>query len=120
MRISDWSSDVCSSDLGKLHADVFLSPAVTRLENQDLPLRDVAKNLGEFGAERAGAARDRRVQHHLEIALDQRDAAEIRDRDLLSQALAPYRPAPGHRIPAERWVRHRSKNSDRKSGVKGK
>src|SRR3546814_20846226 len=36
MRISDWSSDVCSSDLGKTFAAVNLSVAYASLDNKVL------------------------------------------------------------------------------------
>src|SRR3546814_6281069 len=35
MRISDWSSDVCSSDLNKLRASILADPAFSRVNTKD-------------------------------------------------------------------------------------
>src|SRR3546814_8972576 len=46
MRISDWSSDVCSSDLEGCHLDARL-PARPLLGQHELPAGEVAARLGQ-------------------------------------------------------------------------
>src|SRR3546814_10739521 len=75
MRISDWSSDVCSSDLGVLKVDADAvddeGPAKQRL---GLPEQHIARRWREFrpaaleqpdDAERPGDARCRCGGHHI-------------------------------------------------------
>src|SRR3546814_9288681 len=56
MRISDWSSDVCSSDLNRLFVDAILWMAGNAAHWRDLP--------GEFGKWTAVHARFRRWSHN--------------------------------------------------------
>src|SRR3546814_7409610 len=45
MRISDWSSDVCSSDLAKLIASYFIAePTLKTLKHGDLPREDIIRD----------------------------------------------------------------------------
>src|SRR3546814_1621559 len=53
MRISDWSSDVCSSDLADLHRQVDAAP-LGHLQHRLLPIRRSPVVHGLPGAERAG------------------------------------------------------------------
>src|SRR3546814_12210966 len=70
MRISDWSSDVCSSDLADLHRLALLRRAHAGL---------LAQHLGRTDA-RAGAAEDVLLQDVL------RRAADVVGRDLADEA----------------------------------
>src|SRR3546814_18230830 len=59
MRISDWSSDVCSSDLGKQAAtlDAVEVTAQRRVENvQDVPVSIRTVNAEQLGALASGGA----------------------------------------------------------------
>src|SRR3546814_8791739 len=55
MRISDWSSDVCSSDLARRRAELHLAEVFQR---RDRPLEP---------AERLGAVRDDLERDHVEL-----------------------------------------------------
>src|SRR3546814_12010126 len=46
MRISDWSSDVCSSDLEVAHLAVLAAPVDRRLDRPPLARRDGTEPLG--------------------------------------------------------------------------
>src|SRR3546814_9521984 len=79
MRISDWSSDVCSSDLGGRHRDEDLP----RLLGDLHALEAVGKDLGdEAGREVAGA--EARVGHHRrqegDVVVDATDAVGVERR----------------------------------------
>src|SRR3546814_19707671 len=73
MRISDWSSDVCSSDLAVLRGliDADAGAAGGRIDDIDAA---VELALGELGATRRIVPRGRRgaghVLHHLDVAAD--------------------------------------------------
>src|SRR3546814_12986931 len=73
MRISDWSSDVCSSDLAVLRGliDADAGAAGGRIDDIDAA---VELALGELGATRrivpGGRRRACPVLHHLDVAAD--------------------------------------------------
>src|SRR3546814_14147855 len=68
MRISDWSSDVCSSDLFAVHRDphVLRRPLDQRLGGQDV------LDLG--GADAEGERAERTVRRGVAVAADDRHA----------------------------------------------
>src|SRR3546814_11518682 len=57
MRISDWSSDVCSSDLGRAAAEVILAqdegfalvPGVAAADRQAEPVGEIEGRIAEYG-----------------------------------------------------------------------
>src|SRR3546814_16830137 len=67
MRISDWSSDVCSSDLAEQWQVDSLHEEVLRLFNLDLPLKDWAKEEG---------IADQEIKESIAAAVKQRMAAK--------------------------------------------
>src|SRR3546814_16024631 len=72
MRISDWSSDVCSSDLQRRHFRAGLREAEDVVdEKQHVLAFDIAEIFGDRQArERDAGARARRLVH---LAIDQRN-----------------------------------------------
>src|SRR3546814_18725705 len=69
MRISDWSSDVCSSDLDHVRADRHRHH-VEQAEHQDRPAEGTVAEVGQDPAERhvrgvtaAGEHRQQRARH---------------------------------------------------------
>src|SRR3546814_19010875 len=85
MRISDWSSDVCSSDLAVLRGliDADAGAAGGRIDDIDAA---VELALGELGATRRIVPRGRRgaghVLHHLDVAADVLGALPIAQGEL--------------------------------------
>src|SRR3546814_15550260 len=75
MRISDWSSDVCSSDLHR-HARAAMADLAARLDaRRNLDLVGVAIGIGNLDhpAERGGREADRRARvERGALALEQR------------------------------------------------
>src|SRR3546814_1429531 len=67
MRISDWSSDVCSSDLAEQWQVDSLHEEVLRLFNLDLPLKDWAKEE---------SIADQEIKERIAAAVKQRMAAK--------------------------------------------
>src|SRR3546814_3628639 len=91
MRISDWSSDVCSSDLSVLVAVLVDILAFVAFVDDDLARRTVGDRTSNAGlGEDAGGAigvadLDRAVVHHLVVAVDgDRGAAGRLDRAVLA------------------------------------
>src|SRR3546814_17773673 len=72
MRISDWSSDVCSSDLDSVLRAVFLGGDVQRFQQVALdPAADTGDTVGHHHVERVDLGGDdveldriRRLHHH--------------------------------------------------------
>src|SRR3546814_20693327 len=76
MRISDWSSDVCSSDLQERHPGIEPAPA-----RQEPPKQ---LELPDLDRDDADAASDKRAMDRVRTALVRADAMnQGRDRDLL-------------------------------------
>src|SRR3546814_5880935 len=67
MRISDWSSDVCSSDLSAAFLDVLASPTLGSRYSVARPVRPFSQEIGtdpgrlRFGLLRASRSDERRV-----------------------------------------------------------
>src|SRR3546814_9251082 len=57
LRISDWSSDVCSSDLGGLHVDrVFLLEGAGLVAAEEAEAANLARQVGQRELHRPGLA----------------------------------------------------------------
>src|SRR3546814_11535461 len=74
MRISDWSSDVCSSDLHPEHGELAALDSGKELRARPLdPIAaDAARNRGPFGIEIVGDERLRQRPHEHLGAIDDR------------------------------------------------
>src|SRR3546814_16974172 len=75
MRISDWSSDVCSSDLEQHTAHVvkeFLIAKVGLQRRRRFPRADIGVDDGFEMPHRAGAGMAQRIAHRLKIGLNLR------------------------------------------------
>src|SRR3546814_6801675 len=76
MRISDWSSDVCSSDLAQIEAQLARTPDsdaafVPMCHALARELEDLGRHAASFAALKRGAdARRRRLQYRVEADLD--------------------------------------------------
>src|SRR3546814_3392186 len=64
MRISDWSSDVCSSDLSALGATVYLCG------RRELVVREAAEDIVAAGGKAVGIACDIKSAESVEAMLD--------------------------------------------------
>src|SRR3546814_16607381 len=62
MRISDWSSDVCSSDLLHHALAQGFHPSRTRARRDLSGAQEAVRRSGETSARRGGTARQRRVR----------------------------------------------------------
>src|SRR3546814_11947674 len=95
MRISDWSSDVCSSDLQPLDGEPVLRQ-VDAIERAVVALAvlQVIEDL-QGGAERVGGGV---VGRMLAVQVEQVAADGIGREAAVAQELAPVRVAPLHRI----------------------
>src|SRR3546814_11180579 len=72
MRISDWSSDVCSSDLGEAHGDLLFGPVnvLDRLRrDQDAAARQPASGVDDEVAHLPGAVVEEQVMDVAEAAV---------------------------------------------------
>src|SRR3546814_14773922 len=82
MRISDWSSDVCSSDLHR-HARAAMADLAARLDaRRNLDLVGVAIGIGNLDhpAERGGREADRRARvERGALAIEQRMPRDMDD-----------------------------------------
>src|SRR3546814_11978150 len=76
MRISDWSSDVCSSDLVELAARILERGKAALIFGELFGIRLV----------RAGQAADQHRQEHERAGKHEPDAEEQQDRHILRQA----------------------------------
>src|SRR3546814_13672556 len=92
MRISDWSSDVCSSDLPGVHLDeVECAVFPQELDRPRAAIAHIGHRLGDDAAHpiTLDAAQDRRggfLEHLLVAALER--AVALAEMDRLSQAIA--------------------------------
>src|SRR3546814_1364627 len=87
MRISDWSSDVCSSDLG-LAVDIALDVAAPQLADQREFVLQFDALGGGLHAQRLGERDDRLDDRGVAVAGDRRAAHErLVDLDLVERRL---------------------------------
>src|SRR3546814_7908487 len=75
MRISDWSSDVCSSDLVVGRLDEFVVPAQRQRERDDVARPDAVATLHE------GAGPERAIDERIGLAVDEFGSRERAARD---------------------------------------
>src|SRR3546814_16265080 len=89
MRISDWSSDVCSSDLGRAAAEVILAqdegfahvPGVAAADRQAEPVGEIEGRIAEYGKGRridiglgkGGQSRESVEEAHVEQSVGARN-----------------------------------------------
>src|SRR3546814_18561674 len=118
MRISDWSSDVCSSDLGSDRAIVTdiagttrdLLHETVRIDGVELTLVDTAGLRESFDViEREGMRRARAELERADIALVVLDA---RDPDAGRVELE----AAGAGVPTPLWLLNKSRSEERRGG----
>src|SRR3546814_14360598 len=72
MRISDWSSDVCSSDLGRT------GPLAWRIGGQRFATDGISSHAKAFGGVERDGYRNSNVSGRAELALDDNVSAEVR------------------------------------------
>src|SRR3546814_788859 len=85
MRISDWSSDVCSSDLRVLEEEVDVSPAMAKQELD----RYMFNAPGQAGSYFYGYSRILQLRMDTELALGDRFSRLGFNNFLLDQGLLP-------------------------------
>src|SRR3546814_7500890 len=97
MRISDWSSDVCSSDLVQEHHVHRRPGRVARHRpggGRGADRRAVQDQAGAAGAERRGAAPGPRLGHGAPVAPDRRSEERRVGKECVSTCSSRWSPEP--------------------------
>src|SRR3546814_16582263 len=110
MRISDWSSDVCSSDLADAQAEATRRFANTRVEGVILPppvseFEPVHAELAAAGIPVVSVARGLEPADALNVRIDDYEAAKTNTRTLIELGHRDIGPNRGHPGPMARQER---------------